>query len=36
MREIEVLGLVVGVLSSWKEDGKVLKGDVLGMFIRLW
>lgn len=35
MREIEVSGSAVGVLSSRKEDGKVSKGDVLGTLIRL-
>jgi len=35
MKEIEVSGSAVAILSSRKEDGKIAKSDVLGTLIRL-
>ena len=35
MKEIEVSGSAVEILSSRKEDGKISKSDVLGTLIRL-
>jgi len=35
MKEIDVSGSAVAILSSRKEDGKIARSDVLGTLIRL-